>query len=444
MRRSSSISCFVAVLCSVFSCSGEEEASSDTAPGARRWTTPEILGESSIAYWVKPTIDARGNAFVVWDDLDGKVNAKRYDVRTDRWGPSEQLDPENPDDSAVPSLAIDFAGNAMACWQRQSQHDDMRSVWTARYDASRGAWAPAEEIAGSELVLAPQLAMDRAGNALLAFTRSEIGSPVMAAHFDVERQRWSAAEPLAAVESFGAGAPRVAMAPDGNGVAVWIDGDLDRSTVRAARYDAESKTWSGARGVGQRADMAIPSGVALNPSGEAVVVWTQVRAERSEVWSSRSASSRAAWSEPQRLNLYGKGDPISPRILLDDRGNALAVWSAHDGERSSVWANRYDAARERWTGAVPLDAGTYDALSPSAGVDAAGNILVVWTRKETARSSSWLRSYTAATKTWSAPAPLDPESNGRSEFVEVALMRDGRALAVWSRDGNRIVASRMR
>jgi hypothetical protein len=228
------------------------------------------------------------------------------------------------------------------------------------------------------------------------------------------------------------------------GVAIWLDGNVETSTIWAARYDTTSRSWRDAQAVGAQAEMALPTGVAINEDGAAVAVWVQVEAERYTVWSSRSESARAAWSKPERIDLAARGDALLPRIAIDDDGNALAVWSAQEDARQLVWANRYSAAERAWQSSEALDAGDFDAFAPGVGIDGAGDAVAVWTRKLAARRSPWSARYSAAERAWSAPEPLDPAVDAQSEAVELALMRDGRALAVWSRDGSSIVASQLR
>jgi len=454
---------FSAVVLAAVGCGGEDKTTPRIPPSARSWSPPETIEDSKLAIFIQAASDTRGNALLVWDDLDGNVNAKRYDASKRTWTKSEQLDADNPDDSAAPDLAMDGQGNALAVWQRQSQELDTRSVWTNRYDAAKGTWGEATLLENSELVLAPQLAMDRAGNALMAFTRSEIGASVMTARFDVERGAWSAAEPLAPPEGLIAGGPQLALAAGGAGVVVWMDGDTESSAIRAARYEAKSGAWRDVQTIDAKASMAQASGVAINEAGRAVVVWVHTvweapadgqdaadgddaadGEEKISVWTSRSEGPGRPFGEPERLDLEDHGAALLPRVVLDAAGNALVVWSADDKGRRHVWTNRYSAADGAWSGAETLDSGDFDAFLPGLDSDGDGNVRVLWTREVGSRRSPWTRYYSAAEQTWSTPEPLDPDVSGQSEFVKLGLMGDGRALAVWFRDGSTMVASHLR
>lgn len=436
--------CLAALLLTSVGCDAESRAAPDIPPSARSWSAPEAVEESRVAVLIRAASDPMGNAILVWDDLEGEVNAKRYDATEQTWTHAERLDPDNPDDSAIPDLAMDGEGNAIAVWQRQSQVDDTRSVWTNRYDASKGVWGKASPITNSDLVLAPQVVMDRAGNALLAFTRSEIGASVMTARFDVEGGSWSAATPIVPAQGLLAGAPQLAMAPGGTAVAVWADGDLEKSTIWAARYDGQSHSWQDARAIGTRPGTAQPAGVSINEAGTAVAVWAQTEAEKISVYTSRTEWKPAGWSEPVRLDLEGRGDAFRPRIALDEAGNALAIWSADADEHRHVWTNRYDASARSWQGAETLDSGAFDAYAPTLAVQADGHAVALWTHEEASRIGPYASSYNAVERSWSAPRPLESDAEALSEYVALGLTSDGRALAVWSREGKRFVVSHLR
>jgi len=444
MYAGASLFCLAAMVLAAVGCDAESGATPGIPPSARSWSAPETVEESRIAIIVRTALDPKGNALLVWDDLEGEVNAKRYDAAKQTWSDSERLDPDNPDDSAIPDLAMDGNGDAIAVWQRQSQVDDTRSVWTNRYDASKGSWGQATPIANSDLVLAPQVVMDRAGNALLAFTRSEIGASVMTARFDVKLGGWSAATPIVPAQGLLAGAPQLAMAPGGTAVAAWADGDLDASTIWAARYDSKSASWQDAQVIGTRPGTAQPTSVSINEAGTAVAVWVQVEDEKISVYTSRTEWKPAGWSAPERLDLEGHGDAFRPRIALDEAGNALAIWSADADDHRRVWTNRYDASARSWQGAETLDAGEFDAYAPTLAIQRDGHAVALWTHDEASRRAPYASSYNAAERSWSAPRSLESEAEAQSEYVALGLTSDGRALAVWSREGKRFVVSHLR
>lgn len=449
MYAGASLFCLASVVVAAVGCDAESRATG-TPPSARSWSAPEAVAESRIAILVRAASDPEGNAMLVWDDLEGKVNAKRYDATKQTWSDAEPLDPDNPDDSAIPDLALDGGGNAIAVWQRQSQVDDTRSVWTNRYDASKGSWGKATPITNSDLVLAPQVVVDRAGNALLAFTRSEIGASVMTARFDVKLGSWSAATPIVPAQGLLAGAPQLAMAPGGTAVAVWADGDLEESTIWAARYDAKSASWQDARAIGTMPGTAQPASVSINEAGTAVAVWVQTETkaddedEKISVYTSRTEWKPAGWSEPERLDLEGRGDAYRPRIALDEAGNALAIWSAETDGHRHVWTNRYDASARAWQGAATLDSGDFDAYAPTLAMQRDGHAVALWTHEVVSRRGPYASTYNAAERSWSAPRPLESEAEAQSEYVALGLASDGRALAVWSREGKRFVVSHLR
>ena len=423
---------------------GGDAAPPPISPSERSWSTPEVLEASRLGLFIDIAHAANGSAIVVWDDLEGDVNVKHYDATRAVWSAKADLDAANPEDSAVPAVAIDANGNAIAVWQRQSQVTDDRSVWTNRYDGATQTWAAATGIENSELVLVPRLAMDSAGNAVVAFTRSELGASVHAARFDAKARTWTAAGPLAPVQGLSAAAPLVDLAPGGEGVAIWMDGDLSTTSVWAARYGAEAGGWNGATVIGPTANMALPTSVVINDRGTAVAAWVQLEGEKFAAWTSRSEAIGQAWSAAVRLDVGSTADALLPQVAIDGAGNVMAVWVSIGDDGETIWSNRFDAAAGVWQGPRVVDAGGESLSDPTLEVDGAGNTLVVWTRAEADHRSPWARWYIAAEQRWTEPRALEDRMAGRSEFASIDVMEDGRALVLWSRDGQSLVASHFR
>lgn len=432
------------VLAGSYGCTAKDAAPEPVHPSERAWSALETVEQTQLSLLVQAARDPEGNAMVVWDDLEGKVRAQRYDAASETWSSSALLDEDNPEDAAAPSVAVDGAGNAMAVWQRQSQVDDRRSVWTSRYDVRAGRWDEAVLIENSELVLVPQIAMDHAGNAVLAFTVAALDAPVATAHYDAERGTWSAAGPLAPSHGLRQGAPRVALAPGGDGIAVWMAGDLETATIWTARHDTSSHAWSDARAISPAADMAMPTDVAINEAGAAIALWVQRTDERFAVWTSRSEAIGSDWTAPERIDLDEGGDALLPQVALDRVGNALVSWSADDGTRQNVWANRFSVAEGRWLGAELIESGDSDAFAPRVGSDAEGNVFAVWTGEGPSGQSPRARWYAVADAAWGPVQELHSAASGESGPLELSVSLDGRALAIWSQDGSSLVAKHFR
>lgn len=127
----------------------------------------------------------------------------------------------------------------------------------------------------------------------------------------------------------------------------------------------------------------------LSEAGHALAVWAESEGDRATAWTSRSAPGEDAWSEPERLDLDGMGDVLIPRLAVDREATRSPPGRA--------------ATRRAWDpGCVPTAPPTRRGIRPDASME-----------------------------------PL-------SEFVEIGVSADGHALAIWLRDGSKLVASQLR
>lgn len=62
--------------------------------------------------------------------------------------------------------------------------------------------------------------------------------------------------------------------------------------------------------------------------------------DNNSVGASASVAAKA-WQTAVPIETDSAGDAHDPQIVVDERGNALAVWGQSDGTRNNIWANRY-------------------------------------------------------------------------------------------------------
>lgn len=424
----------------------------EVPPSERSWSPPELLEDAKLCYLVAVDVSARGDAVVAWDQLDGKVKTRIYDAQADRWSDSISLDHEGRSDySAAPSLGIDDDGNVFVAWHRESAGEHLgTSIWTTHYERARDAWAEAEQLEDSAMGVAPQLAVDARGDARLVFSLlGSLSSPILTARGDAATGRWSAAETVAMPPDGSAlGGASIALTSNGDAAAIWtsrrFDGVNLPSRIWAARYSASASAWGEPQPLSLEYESAQATGIAINEAGVAIAVWVQTVGEEISVWSSRSAADGGGWSDAVRIDRADGGAALLPEIALDAAGNAIAVWTADDGMRQNIWANRF-AADGGWSAAAPIEDGDADATVPRIAMDRAGNALVIWTQ-DSARKVPWVRWFDASKQAWDPAEALEPEAGSESDstFGRIAVAPDGRAIAVWARDPGGIFASRLR
>jgi hypothetical protein len=177
--------------------------------------------------------------------------------------------------------------------------------------------------------------------------------------------------------------------------------------------------------------------IAVNPRGDAVVVWQQGDAtnESVSIWANRFRVG-SGWGDAGPLEIGAK-ILLTPQVAIDDDGNAMVVWEGVDDEgRSSIWSRRLtpDGGREALLDVETDDRG--DARSPQVAADAEGNAIAVWKQQTDApHFDIWANRYLASTGDWDAEMRIGTQDAGGAEKPQVAMDRDGNAIAVWAQLG---------
>lgn len=124
-------------------------------------------------------------------------------------------------------------------------------------------------------------------------------------------------------------------------------------------------------------------------------------------------------------------------VALDASGDAVAVWERFDGANDRVEARARSAAGVLGT-VQTLSVAGQDASFPKVAVDAGGDAVVVWARKDGSGpcgSGGCVRIQARARSAAGVLGPvltLSPPGQNAHEF-DVALDADGDAVAVWNR-----------
>jgi hypothetical protein len=141
------------------------------------------------------------------------------------------------------------------------------------------------------------------------------------------------------------------MDTNGNAITVWEEfvweelapGEFTAHwRTRVNRFSAASGTW----GTTQLIDTSDSGGSAFSPqiafdaSGNAVAVWSSYDGTESSIRSSRFSAATGTWGIAGLVETSA-GYASSPQIAVAAGGNAVAVWSQYDATRSNIWANRF-------------------------------------------------------------------------------------------------------
>ncbi len=167
-------------------------------------------------------------------------------------------------------------------------------------------------------------------------------------------------------------------------------------------------------------DATVPQ-IAVGPNGNAIAVWVQTDGR---VYANRYDDAGSNWEGAAAIDA-DTGTPTAPQIVIDSGNNAIAVWAQND----RIYANRFTGT---WGGAAPIDDGTGTATAtPDIAVDGDGNdAIVVWSQSDGTRTSIWANRF--ASNAWVGPEEIEDLDDGDANEPQVAMNAAGTAITTWS------------
>jgi hypothetical protein len=337
-------------------------------------------------------------AYAVWKESGGGSTIQSRTFTGSGW---ESFNPTSNVIGAIvdhPQVAIDpLTSLPVAVWESASATPDFTGIAESRGLSSTTWTTPPVllSVGNDPNTLFPQLAFDSTGNALAVWQQ-----------YSVADMRWSIWS-----------SRLLAASPPGN---TW-------GTPVPVSIDSGQAVAPGA------SDLTGHVQIAIDTTGNALAVWQQSVADGTytNIWSSRLPAGSAAgspWSTPVMINTPNGHNAELPQIAIDSSGNALVVWDQSDGTNTHIWANRYVAAGAGTWGAAE-GIGSNGAVSESQAkiaFAANGQSMAVWTE---GHAGIFSNHYTPASG-WETAGAIAGASSGAA-FPQIAFDADGNAMAVW-------------
>ena len=166
--------------------------------------------------------------------------------------------------------------------------------------------------------------------------------------------------------------PKVAVDRRGDAVAVWVRSQGRREVIESATRPAGG-AWSSPVRLSAGGDGEAPQ-IALDRAGDAVVVWQQARGHK-EVIESATRPAGGVWSRPVDLSAPGRVE--APEVAIDSKGEAVAVWVHSRGARYVIQSATLPVDGT-WSAPADLAVAATDTRRPQVAVDEAGDAAAVW------------------------------------------------------------------
>src|SRR3954447_2062366 len=185
-------------------------------------------------------------------------------------------------------------------------------------------------------------------------------------------------------------------------------------------------TWQQAQAISGPNSSNTAADLAVNANGDAAAAWIH-KGTASVDATTRSAGGN--WRPAAKLT--GLSVIGAPRVGLDGNGHATAVFAAVSGNSQPIFAAVSSASS--WSGAVELSPGS-SGVNPVIAVNDRGDAVAVWTGLDVG-SVVMRGSVRPAGGAWSKPKDLSQSAGGVTTAADVAIDPDGRAVATWSAGG---------
>jgi hypothetical protein len=331
-------------------------------------TAPSACGAADVRFELPGAVNglnlaigAGGDAIIAWSEL-GRIKVAEYVTTTDRWALTS-LDLLSGTFLESLTLAVGRRGDALAV-------NTNGTLSGARRTAS-GSWVSFS--AARDLVfLRPRAVIDDAGNMLLAWIAASNGSSsVQGQRFVATDERWEPSAPLSGPTT--TQAPALAMNGSGDAVVVWRESADPATRLVARRFSASANSWSPPHEIVQAPALSDATAT-LDSRGGLVVSWNEYRDERRNL---RAAvfSVDDGWGAAQDL-ATDVGHTAPPILIAGPDGNPTALWS--QGQSREVWGARWSGSS--WsepTVEIRRDnvAGALEVAS-----DERGNAVAAWPR----------------------------------------------------------------
>jgi hypothetical protein len=292
---------------------------------------------------------------------------------------------------------------------------------TAVGSASAAGWLAPQNVAMS----VSDLGFDEDGNAIgVGIGADSGGDPVVRAMVRPFGGQWSASVPVSASGGGDVDAPRVAVDPHGNAVAIW---SVFSDEVRVASRPAGGQ-WSAPQVISE-GGAAGEHDIVIDAQGTATAIWAEFAETASPaayVVRSASRPNGGVWSSAVNLSAGGDGVLSQPRLAVDPQGNVTAVWRGFGPD--PVVRSKSRTAAGTWSSTVSdLSSGSASVEDPQVAVDAQGTATAVWASSSGGGSGPVVQAARrVAGGAWSAAEDL-----GDGRAPQVAVDPQGNATAVW-------------
>ena len=341
------------------------------------------------------------------------------------WTPSVELSAAGQH-AWDPEVAYSENGDAVFVWNRYTGSDYVGQMVTR---SAAGTLGSVRRLAdpSTQGLEGPKVAIDDAGNALIAWTRWD-GADWRVQARSLEDGVLGDIETLS---DFGenASAPELAVNAEGEGVVTWTrTDDVTGNPMVEARTMSTAGDVGGLEVISDSGQEARGADVGIDGDGDAVLVWERYDVTDNLILT-RWLDSDGTLNSERTLSLSGNSAQ-EPHVAINDAGAVAYAWTRSDGTNVRV-QGRVDLIGAPLDSIMTLSASGQSADEARAAIDASGDSLFSWTRWD---GDDW-RVQTVRLPAGGVPDAVESQSanGGHASNAEIAIEPDGTAAIAWTR-----------
>ena len=250
---------------------------------------------------------------------------------------------------------------------------------------------------------------------------------------------WNGPEVIA--EDPGVGECAVGIDDSGNCLVVWAQGP----SIQSSTYKV---------GVGWEPAVQVASSstarwfydvkLAVAPDGAGMAIWRQDNQEAYGPFYAAYKPAGGNWQEPEEFQSTSS-TVMNVRLANDGMGNFLAAFTLYDGERWGVWANSF-APAAGWGKEVRIESQAYNAYDLNIAINRAGYAVVVWQQfgyPDWNSPTAFANRYSPEDG-WGTEGPIEELNSGGCDPPVVSVDEAGNAVSIWRRVSVDMTASSLR
>ncbi len=220
--------------------------------------------------------------------------------------------------------------------------------------------------------------------------------------------------------------PRIELNPDGRGIALWLaEAAGERQVLGRILGGVESSTQVVFRTVGVVKHLQ----GAVDRRGNALVVWLLEVDGRTEVMAQAFDTRGSAWEQAPTTLGSSSAPAVAPRMAVNHREHAMVLWEVEDGRSEGLVASHYWPSDGIWSDR-PVPVVAQATHHHQVVMDDLGNALAVWVHAPYGQRSRLEASFYDGTRSeWGKPETLCSAQSFSA--LRLAMSGDGEALAAW-------------